>query len=422
MAIVECKHGHLYNDAQHTSCPYCAGAAKQVPLDTSEDEQIRNGQQRPSNAFASEEVANQNSDRSWVKVLFISLGCVIVLALLAATILPKLLLGVANPATDQPAAIISSEDLATEASVEDASTVSSFAAINSAAKPVAIDAGYNFIAVLHEDGKVSLLFDGNADWKEQAKDLEHVVQIACSGNSLAALLDDGTVCYLSPYHSTDNNDTDDWTNITKISAYDDVFALTSDGSVRAWNQAREEEYASWNHIADISATDSGLIGLTEENTIQTFDEMAKILDWYALYKGASEITGQINRIYADDDQICGIMADGSLWLALPFYSRGYEMLEWSNLEKAVYSGATVLGLGSDGSVMLAGQDNDLNLDAIAQWDGIIDIAAFKFAGYAALAEDGSIFMQAIMMDEEMFSSCKNSVLEWNEQIKPEWAQ
>lgn len=32
MAIIECGKGHIYDNEQHQSCPYCQGAARSVPL------------------------------------------------------------------------------------------------------------------------------------------------------------------------------------------------------------------------------------------------------------------------------------------------------------------------------------------------------------------------------------------------------
>lgn len=129
-----------------------------------------------------------------------------------------------------------------------------------------IKAGYEITVGLTNQG--ILLYEKNAERRSCASKFRNVRMIAASNRKAYGLCEDGLL-----FCSDGGKDivlAEDWGDVIQIAATNDnVFGLSDSGRVRALFHTGYEDVSSWYNMIHISAGNSHLIGLTNENILMS---------------------------------------------------------------------------------------------------------------------------------------------------------
>lgn len=158
-----------------------------------------------------------------------------------------------------------------------------------------------------------------------------VVRLAEGQGFLAGLRSDGTVLY-SGYDEKMAQEISSWTNVVKLSAYNDLMGLRADGTVVATQSFFDfmgmdmeipMNYSEWTNVVDICAWGASYLGLRSDGTV--------------LAAGLNE-GGQLN------------------------------VTGWRNIQAAVISYYSTFGLTEDGVLLQTVEEYDTESDGIVAFD------------------------------------------------------
>lgn len=320
-------------------------------------------------------------------------------------------------AQSPPAGEVVSTDTETPGDTSSADETSAAAAASDA-KPIQIEASYDFLAILRSDGTVTLLCDEPLQITEAVSAWTGVTEIACTRYGIAALLPNGQVEFAGESgDAAADFDTSAWQDIVQIAAAEKLYGVKADGTVVVVGDTygATRRIDDWENILQISAAPDNVVGLCSDGSYVVVGDLGADL----VKLEPNESFANLSVLAAGDYEIAGIGADGMVYFPRErsLYS---EMDYWNRMVEIIFVGSPAFGLKDDGSVVACRTDSEYDLEEIAAWTGIRDIAALPFLdGVAALGSDGAIYVQG---DANSYRSFFYSVQDWNDSLPSKWTE
>ena len=211
---------------------------------------------------------------------------------------------------------------------------------------------------LRKDGTV-LATGLNEDGQCNVSKWQNIKAVAAGGTHTLGLKQDGTVVAVGS-NEDGQCDVSDWTGIVAIAAgYDTSVGLKSDGTVVAvgnntWGQC---DVDGWQQISAIAAGKNWTVGLREDGTILTSPEEQTFGRW--AYQITARDWKNIISASISDSLLVGLHSDGTIELCQTVAGVPHGELkakEWSGIQSVDVGGMHVVGLLEDGTPLAAGDN------------------------------------------------------------------
>ena len=226
---------------------------------------------------------------------------------------------------------------------------SELAAVSASGHTVGLRKNGTVVATgLNEDGQCNV-----STWR-------NIKAVAAGGTHTLGLKQDGTVVAVGS-NEAGQCDVSDWTGIVAIAAgYDTSVGLKADGTVVAagnntWGQC---DVDGWQQISAVAAGKNWTVGLREDGTILTSPEEQTSGRW--AYQITARDWKNIISASISDSLLVGLHSDGTIELCQTVAGVPHGELkakEWSGIQSVDVGGMHVVGLLEDGTPLAAGDNS-----------------------------------------------------------------
>lgn len=215
---------------------------------------------------------------------------------------------------------------------------------------------------------------------------KHTICTVEENGFTVAVKEDGTVI-TSGSNRSGECDLESWTDIVSVAADSSpiVVGLRADGTVVAAGD-NDPAYghdgcnvSDWEDIVDICIDNGHTYGLKSDGTVVTTCEYDDISD----LRGITDI--EISR---NDKLIC-LRYDGTIETSTLVSDLRDEVSTFTNVKQAVGTGHNVVALISDGTVRIAGEDEDNIYSDVKEWTNIVELSS-GWHHLVGLKADGTV--------------------------------
>ncbi len=243
-----------------------------------------------------------------------------------------------------------------------------------------ISAGYNTSVALKNDGTV-LTAGLDDELKDEVTSWTEIVALDSSGYITAGVRKNGMVCF------ADNTDTewtsDKWTGVKNISVSSGhAVGLKKDGTVIAEgaNDNGECDVDGWKDIVQAEAVSGTTYAVHKNGSVLVAGEIdfeSKITEWT-----------DIISISASENIVIGLKTDGTVVVAVNDSKYEIDISNWTNIISVAVGKFHAIALKADGTVLTAGDSSNGKLET-STWEKIVDISTGD-EHTIGLREDGTV--------------------------------
>ncbi|MBQ8797575.1 MAG: TIR domain-containing protein [Oscillospiraceae bacterium] len=196
---------------------------------------------------------------------------------------------------------------------------------------------------------------------------------------VAAVTKDGKVnvnaCWLNDAYGVSTLEESPLAQIEGVEAValrggEDLIMLMSDGTVKVEcvngsDCGIKSTLGEWKNVIDIAAGNDNVIALCMDGTVVTTAGSGSVSD-----------CGNLIDVVAGggDDYFGGIRADGTVWTHGTVYDVTQEIAEWTDIIDFDIGGYQVVGLKSDGTVLVSCSYESDNQSKAESWTGMVEVA------------------------------------------------
>ena len=200
------------------------------------------------------------------------------------------------------------------------------------------------------------------------------VQVSAYGSHALGLKNNGTVV------SNTGEDLSDWKDITMIAAgADHSVGLKSDGTVVCNGNENACQVSDWENIASVYAGNGITIGLTKDGEMKAAGSVNSAI---------ANQTG-VKSVVASDNMIAMILEDGTVKTSALGSAQVLDTSSWKDITGAAIGTDAMLGINKNGTVSLAGGDDDMKT-IVSGWTNIQHVAAYQ-GTYVAVDKAGNLY-------------------------------
>lgn len=211
-----------------------------------------------------------------------------------------------------------------------------------------------------------------------------------------ALQEDGTLCNIfnsNPHGSSTNGmleilRTEGIKQIAESACF--FYALLENGSVLVGgysNDVVETINNKWQNLKSISNSYRYIYGITKDgNLVDVYNSIGQVYNVASVHEGGAGLA-----ILCEDGTVLFKYSPSGNGNSMDGNDVYYDVSDWKNISQVLVGGDYILGLTSDGSVVVTGQNKEI-LRAVSQWREVINLYAYGEYNYSTSAWENNFVL------------------------------